>query len=174
MLLDQFPFREDPVEAARSSIRTIRALDSAARPHSISSALSAAQDRQDALAAQRIVMTCLLGTVADRQRQPKVMDTKARSSELRKLATSIRRRDMQMVITAGSGHIGGDISATDILVDALFRGAASGPAAARRSRPRPLYSEQRALRRRRCTPRWPTRLLPDRRARDVLPSRSRS
>ena len=33
MLLDQFPFREDPVEAARSSIRTIRALNGAARPH---------------------------------------------------------------------------------------------------------------------------------------------
>jgi xylose isomerase len=61
-MLDQFPFREDPVEAARSSIRTIRAL------HRLldridPAALRAAQDRQDALAAQRLVQQLFLGTL---------------------------------------------------------------------------------------------------------------
>ena len=55
ILLDQFPFREDPIEAARSSINTIRALDRAL------GTLAAAQDRQDALAAQRLVLDLLLG-----------------------------------------------------------------------------------------------------------------
>ena len=32
ILLDQFPFREDPVEAARASIDTMRAIDARARP----------------------------------------------------------------------------------------------------------------------------------------------
>jgi xylose isomerase len=61
ILLDQFPFREDPVEAARSSIATIRALDSLLDRIDMG-ALADAQDRQDALAAQRIVMDMLLGS----------------------------------------------------------------------------------------------------------------
>jgi xylose isomerase len=61
ILLDQFPFREDPIQAARSSIDTIRGLNSLIDRIDIS-ALRAAQDRQDALAAQRIVMEMLLGT----------------------------------------------------------------------------------------------------------------
>jgi xylose isomerase len=61
ILLDQFPFREDPIQAARSSINTIRGLNSLIDRIDIS-ALRAAQDRQDALAAQRIVMDMLLGT----------------------------------------------------------------------------------------------------------------
>jgi xylose isomerase len=61
ILLDQFPFREDPVEAARSSIRTIKALDRALDRIDLT-ALAAAQDRQDALAAQRLVLDMLLGT----------------------------------------------------------------------------------------------------------------
>ncbi len=60
ILLDQFPFREDPVEAARSSINTIRGLESLLERIDMS-ALAAAQDRQDALAAQRVVMDMLLG-----------------------------------------------------------------------------------------------------------------
>lgn len=39
---------------------------------------------------------------------------------LRKLATSVRRRDLQMVYNAKLGHIGGDFSATDILVTLYF------------------------------------------------------
>jgi xylose isomerase len=61
LLLDQFPFREDPVEAARGSIQTIRALNSVLDRLDLS-ALKAAQNQQDALAAQRIVMELLLGT----------------------------------------------------------------------------------------------------------------
>jgi xylose isomerase len=61
ILLDQFPFREDPVEAARSSINTIRGLNSLLDRIDIG-ALKAAQDRHDALAAQRVVMDMLLGT----------------------------------------------------------------------------------------------------------------
>ena len=61
ILLDQFPFREDPLRAARSSIDTIRALDRLL-DRVDRRALAAAQDRQDALAAQRLVMSLLLGT----------------------------------------------------------------------------------------------------------------
>jgi xylose isomerase len=61
--LDQFPFREDTVEAARLSIETLkaiyRALDDLDMP-----ALRDAQARQDALAAQRIVQRALLSSMA--------------------------------------------------------------------------------------------------------------
>lgn len=40
--------------------------------------------------------------------------------ELSKLATAIRRRDLQMIYDAKLGHIGGDLSATDILVTLYF------------------------------------------------------
>ena len=60
ILLDQFPFREDPIAAARNSIQTIRSLGSVLDRLDLS-ALAAAQDRQDALAAQRIVLDLLLG-----------------------------------------------------------------------------------------------------------------
>jgi xylose isomerase len=59
ILLDQFPFREDPVAAARQSIQTIRALNRVL-DRIDARALAAAQDRQDALAAQRLVMNALL------------------------------------------------------------------------------------------------------------------
>jgi L-rhamnose isomerase len=62
ILLDQFPFREDPVQAARESIRTMRQID-AALDRLDAGALAEAQERQDALAAQRIVMDLLLGEV---------------------------------------------------------------------------------------------------------------
>jgi xylose isomerase len=61
VLLDQFPFREDAVEAARSSIRTIRALNGVL-DRLDPSTLRAVQDRHDALAAQRLVLDLLLGT----------------------------------------------------------------------------------------------------------------
>jgi xylose isomerase len=61
--LDQFPFREDTVEAARLSIETLkaiyRALDDLDMPE-----LRDAQARQDALAAQRIVQRALLSSMA--------------------------------------------------------------------------------------------------------------
>jgi xylose isomerase len=60
ILLDQFPFREDPVAAARSSIRTIRGLDRLLDRIDLQ-ALAAAQDRQDALEAQRVVMDLIVG-----------------------------------------------------------------------------------------------------------------
>ncbi len=60
ILLDQFPFREDPVEAARASIRTMRALDAALDRLDLD-ALAEAQSRQDPLAAQRLVTELLLG-----------------------------------------------------------------------------------------------------------------
>jgi transketolase len=41
-------------------------------------------------------------------------------AELRRRATEIRRRDLQMVVEAGNGHIGGDLSATDILATLYF------------------------------------------------------
>jgi xylose isomerase len=60
ILLDQFPFREDPVRAAQASIQTIRGLDSLLDRIDLK-ALDAAQNRQDALEAQRIVMDMLIG-----------------------------------------------------------------------------------------------------------------
>src|SRR3954467_9861899 len=48
-----------------------------------------------------------------------MIDTK-RVARLRALAASIRRRDLQMVYGAKLGHIGGDFSATDILVALYF------------------------------------------------------
>jgi transketolase len=39
---------------------------------------------------------------------------------LQEIATAIRRRDLQMVYEAGAGHIGGDLSVTDILVTLYF------------------------------------------------------
>jgi xylose isomerase len=62
ILLDQFPFREDPVEAARTSIQTMRAIDATLDRIDVD-ALGAAQERQDALAAQRILTELLLGAV---------------------------------------------------------------------------------------------------------------
>src|SRR4051812_44077023 len=48
-----------------------------------------------------------------------MIDTK-RVARLRALACSIRRRDLQMIYGAKLGHIGGDFSATDILVTLYF------------------------------------------------------
>lgn len=41
--------------------------------------------------------------------------------ELRKIANRIRRRDLQAVYEAGAGHIGGEMSVTDILTALYFR-----------------------------------------------------
>lgn len=41
-------------------------------------------------------------------------------AKLRSLATAVRRRDLEMVYRARLGHIGGDFSATDILVTLYF------------------------------------------------------
>ena len=60
ILLDQFPFREDPVEAARTSINTMKAIDAAIDRLDLE-ALAEAQARQDPLAAQRLVTELLLG-----------------------------------------------------------------------------------------------------------------
>lgn len=60
VLLDQFPFREDPVEAAAISIRTLEAMERLL-DRIDPTALAAAQDRQDAVAAQRLVLEELLG-----------------------------------------------------------------------------------------------------------------
>jgi xylose isomerase len=59
ILLDQFPFREDPVEAARASVRTLRALDRLLDRVDMQ-ALAEAQQQQDALAAQRLIQDLLI------------------------------------------------------------------------------------------------------------------
>lgn len=61
--LDQFPFREDPVEAARASIRMLTALH-AVLDRIDEDAFAAARERQDALAAQRLIQDVLLGEPA--------------------------------------------------------------------------------------------------------------
>jgi xylose isomerase len=63
IFLDQFPFREDPVEAARTSINTIRSIDAALDRIDLD-ALTEAQAGQDALAAQAILTELLLGPVS--------------------------------------------------------------------------------------------------------------
>ncbi|MDA0172201.1 TIM barrel protein [Solirubrobacter taibaiensis] len=60
ILLDQFPFREDPVEAARSSINTMKAIDAAIDRIDMAQ-LADIQARQDPLAAHRLVTELLLG-----------------------------------------------------------------------------------------------------------------
>ncbi|HVC88722.1 MAG TPA: sugar phosphate isomerase/epimerase family protein [Gaiellaceae bacterium] len=62
--LDQFPFREDPVEAARASIRMLRAMLRLLDRVDLEK-LDAARERQDALAAQAFVHDILLGEPAD-------------------------------------------------------------------------------------------------------------
>ena len=61
VLLDQFPFREDPVKAVARSIETIEMLDEACGRVDRAE-LAAAQDAQDALGVQRIYWNALLGT----------------------------------------------------------------------------------------------------------------
>jgi xylose isomerase len=58
--LDQFPFREDPVEAARASIRTLKSMNRLLERLDLN-LLKDAQDAQDALAAQRLIHELLLG-----------------------------------------------------------------------------------------------------------------
>jgi xylose isomerase len=60
ILLDQFPFREDPVAAARRSIAAIRMLDARLATADLE-VLKDIQSRQDALAAQDFVHRLLLG-----------------------------------------------------------------------------------------------------------------
>lgn len=60
--LDQFPFREDTVEAARLSIRFLKALHRALDELDIE-ALRAAQARNDALTAQRLVQDVLFSSM---------------------------------------------------------------------------------------------------------------
>ncbi|MDR1079322.1 MAG: sugar phosphate isomerase/epimerase [Propionibacteriaceae bacterium] len=62
--LDQFPFREDPVDAARTSIRTLKALHRALDRLDVA-ALRQAQAAQDAMAAQRVVQDALLDTASN-------------------------------------------------------------------------------------------------------------
>lgn len=59
ILLDQFPFREDPVAAARASIDTMKKLDAMLDRLDLQ-ALKAAQAEQDSLAAQRLVLDLFL------------------------------------------------------------------------------------------------------------------
>jgi xylose isomerase len=62
--LDQFPFREDPVEAARASIRMMCAMLKLLDRIDLT-ALDAARERQDGLAAQKLVHDVLLDGLLD-------------------------------------------------------------------------------------------------------------
>jgi xylose isomerase len=59
--LDQFPFREDSVEAAREGIDTMRSIHRALDLLDVA-ALREAQNRQDALAAGKIARRALLSS----------------------------------------------------------------------------------------------------------------
>jgi xylose isomerase len=56
--LDQFPFREDSVQAARMAIDFLKVIDRALDKLDFD-ALQAAQDRQDALGAMRLAQAAL-------------------------------------------------------------------------------------------------------------------
>jgi xylose isomerase len=58
--LDQFPFREDSVDAANLAIDFLKRIDAALNRLDVA-ALDAAQERQDAVAANRIVQDALYG-----------------------------------------------------------------------------------------------------------------
>ncbi len=60
LLLDQFPFREDPIMAARQSVATIVAMERVL-DRIDGDVLRAAQRKQDALKAQRLIQTLFLG-----------------------------------------------------------------------------------------------------------------
>ena len=60
--LDQFPFREDTVDAAKTSIRFLKAIHRALEELDIE-ALRAAQAKNDAMAAQRLVQDVLLSSM---------------------------------------------------------------------------------------------------------------
>lgn len=60
LLLDQFPFREDPVGAAQMSINNIRTLNSLLDEIDVAK-LKEAQDNQDALKSQEFILQLLLG-----------------------------------------------------------------------------------------------------------------
>jgi sugar phosphate isomerase/epimerase len=60
--LDQFPFREDSVDAARTSIQILKRIYRALNRLD-ETALAEAQERQDAMAAQRLVQNALFGEV---------------------------------------------------------------------------------------------------------------
>jgi xylose isomerase len=62
--LDQFPFREDAVEAARAGVEVMRTIWRALEVLDVD-ALAEAQARQDALAAQRIARKALLSAQRD-------------------------------------------------------------------------------------------------------------
>ncbi|WP_022928165.1 sugar phosphate isomerase/epimerase family protein [Patulibacter americanus] len=62
ILLDQFPFRENPVEAAKTSIETMKAIDRTLDRLDVDT-LHTIQERQDPLAAQRLIRDLLLGDV---------------------------------------------------------------------------------------------------------------
>jgi xylose isomerase len=62
--LDQFPFREDTVEAARLSIRFLKAIHRALDELDID-ALRAAQERQDAMGAQKLVQDVLFASMRE-------------------------------------------------------------------------------------------------------------
>jgi xylose isomerase len=63
-LLDQFSFREDPVEAVPASVRAMRGLNRLA-DRLDNAALAQAQERQDAMASQRLVQDALYGALND-------------------------------------------------------------------------------------------------------------
>ena len=65
--LDQFPFREDSVEAAREGIDTMRSIHRALDRLDVA-ALREAQGRQDALAANKIARRALLSSQAEAER----------------------------------------------------------------------------------------------------------
>ena len=131
--LDQFPFREDSVEAAKVAIRFLKALHgaldaldvrgdcalprlsrrarrSAARPGGAAEfhgANDRKPERMTALAPEHITMP-VFSRLPHAHRDEQI-------AHIAEAARQIRIQDLKLVHYAGAGHIGGDLSAIDIL-----------------------------------------------------------
>ena len=156
--LDQFPFREDCVDAAKQAIRFLKAVHGALDSLD-EEALAAAQASHDALAAQRLVQKALLtldggmgrlmtALSAEHTTMPvfgRLAPTATRAElidHIAEAARQIRIQDAKLVHYAGAGHIGGDFSAIDILADPVRRGAQRHAGDRRGSRTGPVHPQQ--------------------------------
>ena len=84
-----------------------------------------------------------------------VADPDERIAALEQIAAAVRRDVVTMIDRAQLGHIGGDLSVTDILVALFRRGARRRPGGTRATTTETASSSPRAIVPARCTPRSP-------------------
>ena len=164
--LDQFPFREDTVEAARLSIRFLKSdVPSPGKPRHRGLAGRAGPRGRDGRATRRPGRSLrrhggrVVTTIEEEEdlvphvdpsalpggelpvlgRVPAGASREQAVAHLAEAARQVRRRDIQMVHAAGLGHIGGEFSVIDILVTLYLHAMNMSPGAAGRSGAGPLH-----------------------------------